>query len=374
MRAEKSPWWFLYPFCGLELTDEHHDLNSPEPLLDDATIVSKKHIPKIVENVVTLRAVSRLQGSFVVGEMKELARDDDSDFNSFIPVRRWGDIRSKNVDRNRILSEADLRAYEVSALISLVVLGHWMQPRTTALAEQLHRGTRSQMIVSLETGKYQFNVRHKQSFAALSSNSALVLSRQELRDLLNQKEFRGFTRAFERSSGYHESIWRAVRQAAVRLADALHTVDCVSQLLGAVTALEIMLLGPEARYPLLEHRRQALLGATATKNYQVEVVLNARHAYVHKGLNNVDQALASRAVYLSLSCLLRFSQVASLFSNKDQLWSYPDFAYEGQSRYSIWTDAERASFSNLLKFDCDESVFPYERGRDGTVVDHLDGD
>ena len=39
-------WWIFYPIKGLDIVDEKHDLL--EPMFGDCTLVSRKHVRKIV--------------------------------------------------------------------------------------------------------------------------------------------------------------------------------------------------------------------------------------------------------------------------------------------------------------------------------------
>lgn len=351
-------WWILYPLVGLDITDEESDLEEPEPLFGDATLLSHKHVQTYMDKL----ALAHATADFLVKDSNRMRRNAEP-YSSFIAVRRFGDARQNNQNRNRISRETSERAYQIAALLNLTILAHWLSPQTIALVAQLHRGTDDRIWINPESGQYRIDLAHISSFAALGSEG-LKWSRDDLRRHLQRKEFASFTRAFDIDDpSYGEGLLVAVREAAVRLADAIHTISPASRLLGAVTSLEI-LLDSQPKFNVTQERLLALLGRDLYRERKAEVIFKARHDYVHRGQSNPSLEVADHSIYLALAAILRFSTLSAAFQSKEdskgRLRSYLDFVHDGMNRWVDWNNEEHLAFRTFLKHDFDATIFPYE--------------
>ena len=155
----------------------------------------------------------------------------------------------------------------------------------------------------------------------------------------------------------------AVREAAVRLADAVHTINPASRLLGAVTSLEI-LLDSQPNFNVTQERLLALLGRDLYEEHEARVIFKARHDYVHRGQSNPPPEVADHSIYLALAAILRFSTLSTAFQSnenaKARLRSYLDFVHDGMNRWADWNSEEHLAFKTFLKHDFDATIFPYE--------------
>ncbi len=88
------------------------------------------------------------------------------------------------------------------------------------------------------------------------------------------------------------------------------------QLLGVVTAIEILVADQIETYDQMRQRIGAFLGPTAFAQYAVEAVLRARHRYVHQGDPEPAQAVVPPAIGLALAALLRYAAAAPAFPDK----------------------------------------------------------
>lgn len=352
----------LYPFRGLDITDDDHDLADPNPLFGDASIVSKAQLPKLVDRVELVSILGTKKLPAIVDEEQGVTTDEAENFNSLIAVRVWGPSRLSTEMRAELAHDADRRSYQVASLITLVILGHWLLSNTTALVSQLHRGRRTRVMYNLESEYFYGKVSAVQSFAALSVDSALKFSRQELMKLLRQEEFVGLTEVLGQPTQRAEPLRQAIQAASVRLAEAVHSIVPSSQLLGAVTALELLLTSDQ-RYKTTKRRITALIGDQA-REFRVNEIVDARNQYVHYGKEVTDEPLARNAVYLALACLLRYSNLASEFQNKEDLFQYLDFVASGILFRRAQGFPDYALLAQGWKHDPEAPIFPYERGID----------
>jgi hypothetical protein len=113
----------------------------------------------------------------------------------------------------------------------------------------------------------------------------------------------------------------------MRISECLHTARPSSQLLGAVTAIEILLQDQAEGYKVLERRLLALLGDTAKQTFSIEEILRARHEYVHKGIDCDNFHVAAKAISLSICALLVFASVATKLSSKVAILRYLDMIF-----------------------------------------------
>ncbi len=352
----------LYPLVGLEITDDTHDLEEPKPFFVNATLLSPKHVQDYVDKWKSVQAIPGFGGEFLVGNMNHEIRGTAESYNSFIAVSGLGNIRKNKQEREKLIKQADERAYEIAALLNLTVLAHWLSSQTIALVAQLRHGTNNRIWINFETGESGTNVSYMSSFAALDPQGALSWSRDELRQHLYRAEFVHFTRAFELGRSYQNNLLTTIRNSAVRLADAVHTVDPAPRLLGAVTSLEILF--DSQPYEVTKNRLLALLGRHLYDQYKAEPVFSARHDYVHRGQTSPAIGIADDAIYLALSAILRYSTLSTAFvskkSSKEKLWSYLDFVYSGMKRWFDWDVKERRAFKTFLRHDIDAPIFPYD--------------
>lgn len=326
---EEQPrqWWMFYPIKGLDVTDEEHDLL--DPMFGDCTLISRNHIQQIVP---LLRLNERMapghdheRGITYMLENATLREE----FQSFVAVRRTG-IPSNESPRKLLpfLQSAKLRAYGVSALLSLVFLARDRSGATIGLVEQLHSQTRSLVMLELQDGGFRFQIGGGSSLSLRSPKDTITLSRQRIQEVLREEPFACLSNALlPQSPTLPRSLHRAISQSAIRLSDSIHTVTESSRLLGSVTSIEILIAEQGDSYETLHRRLIALLGTDAIEAFGAETVLQARHAYVHRGNEPADFQISLNAIGLALSCLLRSAEAASSFVTKPHFLDYLDLIH-----------------------------------------------
>jgi len=360
--SEEQPkqWWMFYPIKGLDITDTEHDLL--DPMFGDCTLISRHHIQQIVP---LLRLNERMAPGHDherdVTYMLENATLRE-DFQSFVAVRRTG-IPSNESPRELLpfLQSAKLRAYEVSALLSLVLLARGRSGVAIGLVEQLHRQTRSLVMLDLQDGGFRFQTEGGRSLSLLSPQGTITLSRQQVQEVLREEPFTCLSNALlPQSPTLPGSLHRAISQSAIRLSESVHTVTESSRLLGSVISIEILIAEQGDGYETLRRRLIALLGTESIEVFGAETVLQTRHAYVHRGSEPTDVQIPLNAICLALSCLLRSAEAAPNFVTKHHFLDYLDLIHTAD-RVASHSKGETAltSMQALLKHSRSKYELPF---------------
>lgn len=353
----KATWWVLYPLRGLDVTDDYHELD--EPIFGDVAVISKQHIRQIVP---LLKLNERMSPGHDherdITYMLEHATLKE-EFQSFIAVRRTGFISDEGHEPP-LVKDARLRAYQFAALLALVFLAKSKSGQTCGLVEQLHDQTKSTVMLTFQEPRFRFQVGGAYSFTIRDSRETIKLSRDELRQILDQEPYEALARALlPQRAPLPKSLHHSISQSAIRLSDAVHSIIPSSQLLGAITSIEILLTHQTDKYESIKERLLALLGTDAVLKHNIESVLHSRHLYVHQGEEVSERSIPVKAVGLALSCLLRYAQIAPNFSDKNKLIEYLDFIYKSDKVSPCWTEEESRAFAVLQKHARSAHEFPF---------------
>lgn len=152
---QASSWWVFLPFKGLDISDEQPDLEAP--LFGDATIISKKHMVRLVPR---LRMNERMApGRDHEADLLYLLQNATfrEDFQSFVAVRRSARIDQSDARRSQatygyIVQKAKVRAERIASLLSLVLLTNSETWSTCGLVEQIHSHTKTVTMLSFDLG------------------------------------------------------------------------------------------------------------------------------------------------------------------------------------------------------------------------------
>jgi hypothetical protein len=359
MLQRYATWWMLFPITGLEVADDSTGFDSP--CFGDATVFSKAVMPQ---------AVAQLR----LNERSTPGHDHEKDvvwllnnaafrqeFHSFLAIRRsgtrGGDLPSARDERPWI-DDSALRAYELSALLTLVMLSESADSRTCGLSEQLRRSSGTVTALDLEEGGFVYQTRGVRSYGIVDEKARAILSRAENVGMLARSEYVSLADGIvPQVNVLPKSLRHAVRQAAVRLADAVHSNTLATQLLGAVTALEILVAADSSdSYEMARARIAALLGAPYAEKLHVSAVLSARHRYVHRGEEPTDLRLARNAIAIALLALLRYGKAASQFAGRNALIQYLDFVVKAATVRVQFSREEAVALEAVMKLD--RSVMP----------------
>lgn len=103
--------------------------------------------------------------------------------------------------------------------------------------------------------------------------------------------------------------------ATFRIASSVLSLDVSNQLLFAVTALETLFGAKHKKYQTLTERLFKVLDWHILWN-KIQLVFDARHAYVHEGRLTHDETLAAEAQHLALAALIVYSRLLSQFGSR----------------------------------------------------------
>jgi hypothetical protein len=253
-----NTWWILYPFRGLDIADEQHDVINPA--FGDFTVIAKKHIRQIIPLLnFTDDTVHGEQNERDVIYMMENATFRE-DFDSFIAVRRKGVIDQKG-RVPEIVKDARVRAYQIASLFTIIFLAESSTGETCGLVEQIHKQIQSTVMFDINNKGFRFQVGGLYPLIIRPLTKAITLSIDELNLILHKSQYIHLKSILlPQRQNLPKSLSHAITQAAIRLSDAIHSVTPSSQLLGAVTSMEILLASQTEKYDSLTNRLSALLG------------------------------------------------------------------------------------------------------------------
>lgn len=350
--SDRIPWWIFYPLKGFDISDEEHDLSNP--MFSDTTIVSKRHMPQIIKLLKLneqgdtsydheARAISLIENS-TLGER----------FHSFIAVKRLGLVLSSIEPElhcdliPEIGDNAKKRASQLASLLELSVLAENENWQTCALLDQVQRRTNSLAKIALDDGQFTLEEGGGTSRTIMSELHMERLTRTELNRRLQTYPLAPLsTILIPQSSPVGESLFQSISAASVRLSDAIHCSKEADQILGAVTAIEILITNQGDSYDTLKKRIAALVGQDAFDFFEAENVLYERNRYVHQGIEPAHGALPIKATALALSCILRYAEMAPKFNSKPSIVTCLDFLHLGSKMAISWTQEEKSAFEKF---------------------------
>lgn len=341
-----KPWWVFFPLKGLEITDPKHDLKTP--LFGDTTVIARSQMKRIVP-------LLKLNKRHAPGHDHEadilhlVTWAGGEEYSSYVAVKRTGQA-GHGVNDNRLADAAEDRAFVVAAVLSIVFLAESRRGETCGLVQQLHRRKRDLAMLEINEGGFVYQGGGGQSRIILDRKFNIQVSRSQLKNLLRQDRYQGLANTvLIQQPELGKSLRNANVQSALRLADAVHAISYSSQLLGAVTAIEILVAEMGDSYDTIKKRLCVLIGDDAVNLYQADAIFQARHRYVHKGEEVELYDLATNAVALALQSLLNYSNASFKFRSKLEIVQYLDFVALSNRISSIWNEAQQRSLVRLLK-------------------------
>ena len=374
MKEEYQPepvqgrWWILFPLRGLDVIDEHPDLKNP--VFGDATIISKSHIREIVQsakfNVAMAPGHDHEKDIIFMIEHATL----EEEYQSLVVVRRSGKL-GYGSESSKTLYQARSRAVQISATLALIFLAVSENGLTCGLVEQIHHKTQS--IAALDINQKNFMVSiglgGSPPRTIRDSKRNIKFSTSQLPDILKNTEFGNLASILlPHKSKCARSIRKALSASASRLSDAIHSPNIATQLLGAVTAIEILLSEPGDSYDDIVRRLSALLGKQALDTFAVQEIFQARHLYVHKGEEpEMFSSIGSKSIGLALNTIFRYSDLALQFSTKQYIIDYLGLI---DKAYRIQEDLGSQALAKILRHTPNYKVPPFLQIKFGNHTFH----
>ena len=217
-------------------------------------------------------------------DIERMAERDSA--QTFLAVRRRGamfeDDDGQDSPLVRYLRE---RAYDVAALLAVVTLANSRHQQGCGLGEQIHRRPEDLAMFDVEQGGFWVQRTGSRALSWFSANTDEKMSRAMLKRMLFRRPFRSLSEIMlTRRSTLPSSLRKSIKQATLRLADAIHSTTETAQLLGAVIVLELLFNANDGeKYDVIEQRLSAFLGKEDADVFEIEKISKARHHDVHEG-------------------------------------------------------------------------------------------
>jgi hypothetical protein len=286
-------------------------------------------------------------------------------YPSALVIRRKGVLPENGVLSNEgIVRDARDKAYKLSALLSIVLLAESAYPpKTCTLAEQVPIASSSLAASVLSPDKGIAIIRGRHSWGLLNQDTSepIELSREKLQAILFHSRFVALSEVLARQgTTLDNSHVTTILRAALSLADAINAATVSTQLLGAVTALEILLADTYDKYASIERRLKSLLGLADSKKYDAKSIFDARHDYVHAGDRLEMSSVPMRAIGLAISALARYAEAAKEFPHKQAVMDYLDFIDKADRVSYVWRKEEQDAFNKLLRHKREAYDYPWQ--------------
>lgn len=343
MKNKSTAWWVFFPFTGLDITDKKNGLISP--IFGDVAIVSKKHIGQIIQNLKLDEHMPSENAEFIA----DMIENPVDEFQSYIAVRRTGILNADEYLSKPAL-EAKERAEQIAALLALVFLARSTSRKTCGLVEQIHSRVQSISMLDLENGGFSHSFSSVSNSSVLDAGNLIEISAKELTSILEKEEFKSLAQIILlQKSSLSKSLRNTTIQSSVRLMEAVHSPKFSTMLLGAVTAIEMLITDQPTDYKIIKNRITTLVGKHLSSLYDLEKIMETRHEYVHKGKEVSDDKIATKALALALSCILAYSDIVTSFKLKSDLLSYFDFVIASGKIENNWSSTQKKNFQTLLQ-------------------------
>ena len=353
--------WALFPLKGFDLTNKTADIR--KPMFGDGTIVSLTHVPTLLARLTKGMKQDRAQD--LAQTTKSILEYVNSveEFQSFVAVRRTA--RQNATKHNRgLLSEepwfrsARKRAREITSGVSLVLLAMNQRGATCGLVEDFGKSSQHFLVLDFETSGFAFQAGGTWGHMAYARERAIRLTRRQLRARINCRACTALTQVLlYRKAKLSKWLRTILVEASLNLGIAVHATMPEGRLLGAVTAIEILLSDDFGRFETTKRRLQVIVGQRATQAFKADEVLKSRHAYVHRGQAIADPELPLFAVKLALTCLFRVAETAVRFRSRSEMLDYLEFA-AGSSRV-FWTNDEKDALKKIIRHPTDPISLPF---------------
>ncbi|MGE5480500.1 MAG: hypothetical protein ACM3U1_08765 [Chloroflexota bacterium] len=298
--------WHFFPVYGLHIKNQPEWRNF---IFDDATIVNTKQIRAYLKK-------SKFNDDF--SKLKFYGRENDI---TYLIVQTIINGNNEEIDLNK----ARMRALEVISFIFFVFFYLSDLKIAICLDEQLDLGNGSEKFIlsgnktvtsidKFTNGEYPIKVYH-----------TLVYSRKEFEGILKKKQF--------------QYVYKNIKDRKNTLLSSaltyfyinMYVPSPMTQLLGAVTTMEILLSTGQSKMEIFKHRIEALVGSNIYKKYivnsdQLKGILDLRNSIAHKGILCTDID-AKRAIELATIIIIAFCNLEEKLGSNSSILYHLDFIY-----------------------------------------------
>ncbi|GAA5531285.1 hypothetical protein [Herpetosiphon gulosus] len=266
---EHRTWWVIFPVRGLTLANRTHDLD--KPLFGDATFLSAQH----------LRTVGRKNALFAMHDIITLLPNKPMRGDTYLAVCRRASLAVIDDDAvyDALIMQAKERAEQLIAALAVMIFAQRADGTTIGLLEQSYSRFQFLSIFGREHGGWVHSMNGMDAARTIPGHEQIVWTRRELRQWLRNPWWYGLVAsAINPVNAIPRSFRNALTQASIRLAEAFNSPTRSTQLIGAVTALEVLLsyTNQGTGFSTIEQRIDALLGSSWATRLRVKDVFHAR--------------------------------------------------------------------------------------------------
>ncbi|OGU12191.1 MAG: hypothetical protein A2X61_08420 [Ignavibacteria bacterium GWB2_35_12] len=312
--------WYLFNLYGLQIEDQD---NWRDFIFDDATIVNAKQLKEYLEEIqYDERPIIHYLFSHFKSE------------HTFLIVQNYGKIVKEN--EKELQAQAEKRALEVSGFIFFVFLFLSDFRIGISLDSQIYGSQGSE--INLLTSYKSQSTHNKYTAGEYSisiPDEPLRYSRTKLINLFNKIQFKRLYYFVKTRND------KNINESLSNLYLTLNVPSPITQLLGAITSIEI-LLKDDMKYDRISERINTMLGEKIYKDF-VETskdkigVLKKRHNVIHQGEHCTDKDAYS-AIVVSSYIIIVFSHLVHHFPTKSKICKHLDIIHKIQKDKDLTLD------------------------------------
>ena len=312
-KTSNATEWDYFPIRGLEITTDAATLS---PMLFGwATIVSREDLIHFVREMPFAKAG---RDTTAMRMVESMTGEEDSSYILIKGIGRTSSERDINTEK---------RSFEIASVISLIILARESWRFSCCLAGQVTYTPRYFNIrINTHSGLSQLKQGLlTRAFIHHIPDPPIRLSRTALADLLVDSPFGDLSKiVLFRDKSVDTSFHRVLSTAATLLYETINTTIPESQLIGAVTAMEVLLAISQTRFETIQFRVRLLLGEKPYDYYGADRIFKSRHAFVHEGSQGSASDVANGMV-LAVSALAAVARIARDFPSHGAMIEYMEF-------------------------------------------------
>jgi len=312
--------WYIFNLYGLKIEDSDEWRSF---LFGDATIVSHNDITSFI--------------SECREEWRKYLKFHLTDPNcSYIIVK----LSNSDTVEDKY-DEAEERASEVAAFLYFIYFFLSRYSKATCLGTEIFSYYPTSINFFSGKGTHGRNTRNtrKEHYTRITKKP-LQAHRHNLQVIFRQNTL--FKELFECVCNKNNELQKIITKSLVNFYKTSSIPHATTQLVGAITSIELLLKTEQGRYGLITDRICGLLGSKFYKSFKEKnSIFDIRHNIIHDAANcTADDAF--KAFYLYSFILIAFSNLYKVFSSKEQLTAYLELIYnhenEGTKKQSYCKD------------------------------------
>lgn len=322
--------WYIFKLYGLKIEDSDEWRSF---LFDDATIVSQKNITNFISECDevwgerTKFYLNEINCSYIIVK---------------VPNTDTGDTQ---------YSEAKERAEECVAYLYFVYL--FISRLSSAICFESEIFFYKPTFACFYSGKGSHGSSEKNTrdehYTFVREENPLTVSRDDLHHIFYKNTL--FKELFECVSNKDIGLQQIVTKSLVNFYRTSCIPHATTQLLGAITSIELLLKSEQGKYNSLTDRLCGLLGSKFYKSFtEKKSIFDVRHNIIHDGANCTHDNVF-KSFYLYSFIVIAFSNLLKIFSSKKQIETYLELIYKHENENTKKQHFRNDPFSILTQWE-----------------------